>query len=64
MGRSVSVSMLAKVVLSTVSARLRRLTYVSVGATTRNVSEHTFMLLFIDTKPGSVLKVADVSSGH
>lgn len=63
-GRSVVVSTFAKVVLSTVSARLYSLMYVMAGATTRNVWLHTFALWLPDTKPGSVLNVADESSGH
>lgn len=64
MGRRVAVSTLTNVVFSTVRARLYSLMYVSVGATTKNACWHTRSSWFPDTKPGRVLKVADVSSGH
>ena len=64
-GRSVWMSTLTKVVLSTVSARLWSLTYVMVGATTRKYCWHTLDMLPVpEMNPGSVLNVAEASSGQ
>ena len=62
-GRSVAASTLLKVVLRTVIAKLYSLTKAIVGATTRKYSLHTASVL-VFTKPGSVLNVAEVSSGQ